>query len=348
MMKADASARSPSLFHEGAQMSTERRDALTPEALGMVDTIARSGSFAAAARAMGKVPSALTYSVRQLEEALDVLLFDRSSRQAKLTAAGTELLEHGRRVLGEVDALANRVRRVATGWEASLTIAADVVISRLTLFELIESFYAQRDASDGGATQLRLRTEVLTGVWEALITGQADLAVGLTGSATQHKGIEVRPLGEMPFVFAVAPHHPLAAMAEPLADDDIQQHRAIAVADSAQRLAPATYNLLGGQDVLTVASMQAKIEAQLRCLGCGFIAEPLVRTHIRNGLLVVKRVQRGTPRVRLGYAWRADAVGKPRKPPQGLALQWWLRQLDSPATRQALLERHLGLPADVD
>ena len=49
----------------------------------MMDTIARTGSFAAAARELGKVPSALTYSVRQLEDALDVLLFDRSSRQAR-------------------------------------------------------------------------------------------------------------------------------------------------------------------------------------------------------------------------------------------------------------------------
>jgi DNA-binding transcriptional LysR family regulator len=328
-------------------MSPARRDALTPEALSMIDAIARSGSFAAAAREMSKVPSALTYSVRQLEEALDVLLFDRSSRQARLTAAGRELLEHGRRVLGEIDALANRVRRVATGWEASLTIVVDGVLSRLTLFELVESFYAERTAGDGPGTQLRLRTEVLTGVWEALVTGQADLAIGLTGNA-QHKDIEVRALGEVPFVFAVAPHHPLAALAEPLADEQILRHRAVAVADSAQRLAPATYNLLGGQDVLTVASMQAKIEAQLRCLGCGYLPEPLARTHIRDGRLVVKQVQRGAPRARMGYAWRADAVGKPRKPPQGLALQWWLRQLDSPATRQALLQRHLGASSDVD
>ena len=209
----------------------------------MIDTIARTGSFAAAAREMGKVPSALTYNVRQLEEALDVLLFDRSSRQAKLTAAGEELLEHGSRVLGEVDSLANRVRRVATGWEASLTIAADGIVSRLTLFELVESFYSHCPKEAGG-TQLRLRTEVLTGVWEALVTGQADLAIGLTGDSVHDKHIETRPLGEVAFVFVVAPHHPLAALDEPLADDEIQRHRAIAVADSAQRLAPATYNLL--------------------------------------------------------------------------------------------------------
>ena len=77
----------------------DRRNVLTPEALAMMDTIARTGSFAAAARELGKVPSALTYNVRQLEDALDVLLFDRSSRQAQLTAAGEELLNEGRRLL---------------------------------------------------------------------------------------------------------------------------------------------------------------------------------------------------------------------------------------------------------
>ena len=109
---------------------TDRRNALTPEALAMMDAIARSGSFAAAARELGKVPSALTYNVRQLEDALDVLLFDRRSRQAQLTAAGEELLLEGRRLLSEMDAVANRVRRVATGWETQLEIGVDDVISR--------------------------------------------------------------------------------------------------------------------------------------------------------------------------------------------------------------------------
>src|SRR5438045_5367157 len=121
---------------------TASRNVLTPEALAMMDVIARTGSFAAAARELGKVPSALTYNVRQLEDALDVLLFDRRSRQAKLTAAGEELLHEGRRLLEQMDAVTNRVKRVATGWETQLTIAVDGVISRLTMFELCESFYA--------------------------------------------------------------------------------------------------------------------------------------------------------------------------------------------------------------
>ena len=316
---------------------TAARNVLTPEALAMMDIIARTGSFAAAARELGKVPSALTYNVRQLEDALDVLLFDRRSRQAKLTAAGEELLNEGRRLLDQIDAVANRVKRVATGWETQLTVAIDGVLSRLTVFELCEAFFS---LSPG--TRLRLRTEVLAGTWEALSSGQADLAIGVRvgPDAAAPAGMQARPLGDMAFVFAVAPHHPLAAYDGTIPEAELLRHRAIAVADSAQRLAPVTVNLLPGQDVFTVASTQAKMEAQLRCLGCGYLPEPLARDHIAAGRLVVKPTQRSQQSVQLGYAWRSTHGAGP-----GLALRWWLDQLESPATRRALLERHAGAMA---
>ncbi|MFL6664120.1 MAG: LysR substrate-binding domain-containing protein [Rhizobacter sp.] len=329
---------------------TASRNVLTPEALAMMDVIARTGSFAAAARELGKVPSALTYNVRQLEDALDVLLFDRRSRQAKLTAAGEELLNEGRRLLEQIDAVANRVKRVATGWETQLTVAVDGVVSRLTTFELCESFYALRVPGSGGdsptpgsggpGTRLRLRTEVLAGTWEALTSGQADLAIGvrLGPDVAPPAGLQMRPLGEMTFVFAVAPHHPLAAWDGMIPEAELLRYRAVAVADSAQRLAPVTLNLLPGQDVFTVPSTHSKLEALLRCLGCGYMPEPLVREHIAAGRLVAKRTHRCPEPERFGYAWR-DANGGPAG---GLALRWWLEQLESPTTRRALLERHVG------
>jgi DNA-binding transcriptional LysR family regulator len=320
----------------------DRRNALTPEALSMVDTIARTGSFAAAARELGRVPSALTYQVRQLEEALDALLFDRRSRQARLTAAGEELLEEGRRVLAELDVVTNRVRRVASGWETRLTIAYDGVISRAPLFDLVEAFYALRpkgaaNGSDSGpGTRLRLRTEVLAGTWEALLNGQADLAIGARVGSDPPLGVQMEPLGEMTFVFAVAPRHPLAACTGTLPDHELAMHRAIAVADSALRLSPITVNLLPGQDVLTVPSLQAKLEAQLRGLGCGFLPEPLARPYVASRHLVVVRVQRPPAKARFCYAWRSG----PRRADGGLALKWWLGRLRSPVTRNALLERY--------
>lgn len=117
---------------------------------------------------------------------------------------------------------------------------------------------------------------MLAGTWEALISGRADLAIGV-GMHSPPPGVAVEPLGELSFVFAVAPQHPLAAAAEPISDVELLRFRAVAVADSAQHMSPLTLNLLPGQDVLTVTSMAAKIEALRRGLGCGYVPEPMVR-----------------------------------------------------------------------
>jgi DNA-binding transcriptional LysR family regulator len=305
------------------------REALAPESLALLQTVARLGSFAAAARALDLVPSAVTYRVRQIEDALDVLLFDRSSRQARLTAAGAELLREGERLLAEIDAVAIRVKRVATGWESQLTIAIDTAISSSTVMELADTFFALAPT-----TRLRLRDESLSGTLEALTSGQADLALGVILEPGNSAGIQSSVLGDIAFVYVVAPHHPLAAAKGPLKDDVLQRHRAIAVADSVQRGAALTRGLLAGQDVLTVPTMRTKLDAQLRGLGGGFVPEPMARPYIETGLLVVKQVQRSAQRlVRMSYAWRS-AGGT------GRALQWWLEQLEKPATRRALLERH--------
>jgi DNA-binding transcriptional LysR family regulator len=303
------------------------RDLLTPDALSLLQAIAEAGSFAAAARKLGVVPSALTYRVRQIEDALDVLLFDRSSRQARPTAAGHELLREGTRLLCEMDAVANRVRRVATGWESQFTVAVDSIMSRPVVMELCEAFLAQSPP-----TRLRLRDETLSGTLEALTSGQADLAIGVGMDTGTLAGIVHRPLGRIAFVYAVAPHHPLASAAEPLSDEVIQRHRAVAVADSVQRGGGITVGLLAGQDVFTVPTMEAKLLAQLRGLGGGFLPERLARPHVEAGRLVVRAVQRPSREVALSCAWRSSrGVG------QGRALQWWLQQLDSPTTRDALL-----------
>ena len=304
-------------------------DVLTPENLSMLQVIAEAGSFAAAARQLGLVPSALTYRVRQIEDALDVLLFDRSARQARPTEAGAELLREGERLLRDIEAVAHRVRRVATGWEPQLTISVDGVMSPHTLLELVEAFYAQSPP-----TRLKLREGIMTGTLEALTSGRADLAIGVSVGASNVAGLQQAPLGDLLFIYVVAPHHPLANAPEPITDATLREHRAVAVADSAQR-GGMTMGLLGGQDVLTVDSMQAKIQVQLRGLGGGFLPEPMVRPYVEAGRLVVRKVARPERSVRLHYAWGGPGFTVP-----GRALQWWLNQLKSPATRRALLENH--------
>jgi len=309
------------------------RDVLTPDALAMLQTVAATGSFAAAARTLDLVPSALSYRVRQIEDALDVLLFDRSARQARLTEAGAELLREADRLLDEIDAVANRVKRVATGWEPMLTIAVDSVIARDPLLDLATAFFALEPP-----TRLKLRDETLLGTIEALTSGEADLAIGAVLDAASlaftATGIRSRLIGELRFVYAVAPHHPLARLPQPLSDAAMREHRAVAAADSTRHGTPMTVNLIGGQDVLTVPSMQAKIAAQLHGLGGGFLPEPMARPYIEAGHLVELKTERRPPLGSLHCAWRA---GKP-----GRALEWWLAQFEHEGTRRALLERHLG------
>ncbi|XAH25906.1 LysR family transcriptional regulator [Xylophilus sp. GW821-FHT01B05] len=309
------------------------REVLTPEMLAMLQRIADAGSFAAAARALGLVPSALTYRVRQVEDALDVLLFDRSSRQARLTEAGRELLREGTRLLAEIDAMANRVKRVATGWESQLTIAVDGAIDHATLMELVEAFYALNPP-----TRLKLRAEILSGTLLALTSGQADLALGAGGDSATVAGIQMLPLGVMPFIYVAAPHHPLVAEPTPLLPEALRQHRVIVVADSAQQGGGLTVGVLDGQDVLTVPSLQVKLEAQLRGLGVGSLPEPLVRPYLATGRLVALQIQQPPRLYRMGYAWCGPSER------HGRALQWWLEQLARPATRRALLEGRRNAP----
>jgi DNA-binding transcriptional LysR family regulator len=124
-----------------------------------------------------------------------------------------------------------------------------------------------------------------------------------------------------------------------LPDSLIGQHRAVAVADTTQRGAGVSIGLLSGQDVLTVPTMQHKLEAQLRGIGCGFLPLPLAQAYAQSGRLVLKTVQRGPRVARVGYAWRTNPGQTSADPAanQGRAMQWWLAQLAHKKTREALL-----------
>ena len=309
------------------QKITHPRNVLTPEALAMLSLIASTGSFAAAARELGMVPSALTYRVRAMEEALDALLFDRSSRQARPTEAGAALLKEGQRVLQELDSITQRIKRVATGWEPHFNIAFDTLINKKVVLELCAQFYQLAPP-----TQLRLREETLSGTLESVISGQSDLGLGVSLESATVAGLQLRPLGKQSFVFAVAPQHPLAHAAEPLSDDLLKQHRAIAVADSIKQGQGLTVGLLGGQDVLTVPTMAMKLQAQILGLGVGFLPEQMAAPHLKTGQLVTKKVARTERLAHMSYAWRTG-----NKQQDGKAMQWWKAQLEKPATRQALL-----------
>lgn len=300
---------------------------LTLEALQILDAIDRKGSFAGAAAELDRVPSALTYSVRKLEGDLDVLLFDRSGHRAKLTPAGLELLTEGRHLLRAADDLEQRVKRTASGWEVELRIVLDSVISFEKMIPLIAAF-----DREGSGTRLRFSVEVLSGVWESLLTGRADLAIGAVFGGPEAirmaSGFRTMPMISSSWIFAVAPGHPLAALPEPLTADQIKHHRAIAVGDTGRSLPSYSTGLLSGQETLTVPSLSAKLAAQLAGLGCGHLPHALAAPHIASGALIEKQTQEIRAPIAKQIAWRTSARGK--------CLKWFLNRLADPAIQQSL------------
>lgn len=134
-------------------MAKER--ALTLEALRVMDAIDRRGSFAAAADELGRVPSALSYTMQKLEEELDVVLFDRSGHRTKFTNVGRMLLERGRVLLEAADKLTTDAEALARGWETHLTLVTEALVPTPAFFPLIDRLAAKAN------TQLSLITEVL-------------------------------------------------------------------------------------------------------------------------------------------------------------------------------------------
>ncbi|MEM8501222.1 MAG: LysR family transcriptional regulator [Pseudomonadota bacterium] len=89
---------------------------------------AEEGSLSAAARSLGTTQPTLSRQVTALEEALDVILFERGNRSMDLTSAGIELLEHVK-AMGDA---AFKVSLAASGQIQS--IDGHVAISSTSLF----------------------------------------------------------------------------------------------------------------------------------------------------------------------------------------------------------------------
>lgn len=298
---------------------------LSLDALVVLDAIDRKGSFAAAAAELHRVPSAITYTIQKLEQDLDVLIFDRSGHRARLTPAGQELLREGRPLLDAAAALEARVKRVATGWEPELRIAVGDLVDFGALLGSVAAF-----DGIGGETRLRFSHEAFGGAWDALYTGRADLAIGAPDDAPPGGGFKSQPLGEVEFVLAAAPHHPLAREPQPVPIQAVRVHRAVSVADSSRTLPPRTSGLLTGQPTLTVSTQADKLAAQLAGLGVGFLPRRIAQPHIDAGRLVALQCEEVKQVAKLHVAWPTKARGN--------ALRWFLDHLAQPAVSRLLCE----------
>jgi DNA-binding transcriptional LysR family regulator len=298
---------------------------LSEEELALLEAIRETGSLSRAAARLGKAPSTVSHAARQLETRFDALLFDRRRYRLQLTPAGHLLAEEASRLMLDMQRMTRRVRQVASGWEDRLWIVTDELLEFETFLPVIRAF----DKLQSGV-KLRLTHEVLSGTWEALRDGRADLIVGATNEPPAIPGLRWFELGVIEWVFAVATRHPLAAETSPLRRDRIAAHRSAVVADSARMTAGRVYGMVGGQDSLALPSMHAKILAQRDGLGVGWVPRQRIASLLARGELVEKpTVDPREPNV-LYVAWRSEHEGR--------ALQWWIEQLQQPRLAKRLVQ----------
>ena len=286
---------------------------LTIDALKALDAIAKKGSFAAAAESLFKVPSALTYTIKKLEQDMGVALFDRSKQRAVLTPAGELVLEQGRDILLATNKLFDAVKQLDSGWEREIRIARDTIVEGAQLLPVVKRF---TELSTN--VNVVLTEEALAGGWDALHSGRADIVIGASGELP--KGLyQTHKIAEAKFVFAVASSHPLASTVGTLEVEQLREFPAVVVTDTAQYLPNRDAGVFLSKQVIRVNSMQAKLQAQRLGIGVGFLPLHFAQPYLQSGELVEKQCALPRPAQDIYIAWR--------KGEQGKALAWFIESL---------------------
>ncbi|WP_148861727.1 LysR family transcriptional regulator [Marinobacter fonticola] len=299
-------------------------NAITIDALKVLDAIDRRGSFAGAAAELFRVPSAISYTVQKLEDDLGIDIFDRSGHRAKLTPAGLYLLNEGRALLDATDALAHATKQVAQGWETRIKIAVNTLLPMDALFPAIRAFQAL-----DVPVEIQLVEEVFAGAWDALQCRRVDLVFGADSLSRPAGPFATRILGQVPFVYAVAPNHPLCHETGVIPEDTLARYPAIVAADSARHMQPATAGIFSRQRTITVTNIDQKISAQAAGLGVGWLPEPRIRERLANGTLVGLDVEAVRQPVVLHLVRHHESQGDDHAC-QGNALRWFWDKLSEP------------------
>lgn len=116
--------------------------------LNLFVRVAEMGSITAAARSLDVPLSVASQRLKRLEERLGVKLLHRTTRRLTLTAEGATLLEHGRPLLDELDAITSGLARAGREITGTLRITMPAAFGRLHVSPLLTRFQAMHPALD--------------------------------------------------------------------------------------------------------------------------------------------------------------------------------------------------------
>jgi len=255
-----------------------------------------AGGYAQAAAAMHKSQSAVTYAVQQLESRLGVKAFEIVGRKAVLTPTGRLLHRRARALVDEAAGVERAALALSAGWEAEIRIAVEIVFPTWLLLKCLDRFGAESPD-----TRIELIESVLGGTGEALLQGQADLAI----APQAPPGFLGEALMRFRAIPVAHPKHPLHALGRKLTRRDLAQWRHLVVRDTGTRRDPRVASVDATQR-WTVGSMSTSIQAARMGFGFAWFPEDKIRDELAEGTLKPLPLREGAERFGELYLILAD------------------------------------------
>ena len=204
---------------------------INQEQLFMFQTVIETGSFSAAARKLGKVPSAVSTSIANLEIDLNLCLFNRTGREPRPTAEAQVLYEKTQQLLIEMNQWQQHAHALSSGLEPILNI---VVVSELLHTDWID--YITLLEQQFPSLVLNIVSAPQEDALQMLLDQSAQLALmferELLDSREQFVEFKKETL-----VLVVAQQHPLAQL-EQVSFEQLIQTRQIVVASRDRNIKP--------------------------------------------------------------------------------------------------------------
>jgi DNA-binding transcriptional LysR family regulator len=110
------------------------------DAIAVFIAVADHGSFAAAARRLGRSPASVTRAVADLEARLGVRLLTRTTRAVSTTEAGQRFLGGAKRVLADLDEIERAAAGQGTAPRGELRLTAPILFGRLHVLPIVTEF----------------------------------------------------------------------------------------------------------------------------------------------------------------------------------------------------------------
>ena len=187
---------------------------VTLKHLRAFSAVARARGFTRAAEASGLSQPALTASIRQLEEALGLALFERTTRRVRLTADGLSFLPVAERLLADFDNAIASVRADAAAGRRRVSVAALPSMAALVLPQAVARLIAQAPQ-----TRVHVRDLNSSAVQRRVRAGEVDFGIGSIWEAEPDLAFE--PLLADAFGVVCRSDHPLAQAGAPVAWADL-------------------------------------------------------------------------------------------------------------------------------